>query len=503
MPPVAKDRLREKSSAARGRRWLRTVLMVVIYPWLLWRLSKMAGHRLGMLVTSKLKNSKGELWLKRIGHAGAYGLIGFPLTFVGTSEILISLNEALLGEQANYRLRSDFSLEYAGTLDIPGPDTPEITPVSLDDAERYHQYLVEPFAPVILQKTSHRPEWDIPVFLDFDGDEDPRNNVGHAAANQAFHAGVYGELTAETDDAFYLAYTLYHLKDYDHPVRQVISRWTYHDNDNEGWLIRVEKKSMQVTEVEAWFHNRFFLCNRTGHSSGTEPVQGKAHFEDGTHLILYAQSMGHGVRCAQSTDLQALTENLKILRFRANRQAVAVIPDDRVQLDATYDLRNFDRWYAYATGPLGEGGEGDGIFTESIPLGRYPDGRPLLIGRFIAGQEFAVGSWSRPKPMWSWGDGWDKIPIFVWHFFPSYAIESHMGISASHTYHYNRPVLKTFGMRADELLPLLDLNTEKRGGEKWHSSLERRGDRLHVNTYGKALLVLIKKYVNYLFNGLS
>jgi hypothetical protein len=426
-------------------------------------------------------------------------VIGIPLTLVMTAEILITINEVSLGKVAQYRVTSDFDSGFDGILNLPGPKTAAPAPPASPDDE--HRYLVELYAPVFIHQVSFEPHWDIPMFIEFDGNEDPRDNVQNTARGKALEAGVYGEVTAETERAYYLTYSLYHIKDYDHPVRQLISRYTYHDNDNEGLKMRVDKTTMKVTEVEAWFHNRFFLCNDTGISKGSEPIQAKAHFENGTHLIVFAQSMGHGVRCAQSSDLELLGDHAKIIRLRGQRQAVPMRPDYEFQTDCTYTLKDFDRWYAMARGPFGR--DSHGLFDDTIVLGVDAEGQPLVIGRYIAGGDHKEGSWSRPKPMWSWDDGWDEIPIFVWHYFPSYAFASHMGIEVAQDYLYNGPVEKTFAMKPSELFSQLTLQVEKRSGKKWSRHLAKRGDRVGIDYYFKALRVLAKKYVNYLFASLG
>jgi hypothetical protein len=473
---------------------------IVIYPWLIWHLCRLAGYGIARLLPL-------AGWRRRFGARVAQGavylVLGFPVTFVGTAELLISMNELALGEQADYRLSSDFALGVDGTLEIPGPPTPVPAPVSRDVGDTYYTYLAELYAPVFLHKVSFEPHWDVPVHIEFDGNDDPRDNVDSTPRGKAVHAGVYGEVTAETAKAFYLTYSLYHIKDYDHPIRETISDWTFHDNDNEGLMIRVEKATMQVTEAETWFHNRFFICNLTGETAGSEPVQARLHVENDTHLIIYAQSMGHGVRCAQSTDLQSLDTNMKILRWVGDREPVLARTDSSVQVDATYSLKSFDRWYALARGPFGSEGRGPGLFEEEIELGTYPDGTRMVIGRFLAGRDYAKGSWSRPKPMWSWDDGWDDVPIFVWHFFPTHAFESHLGIEVSHDYIYNRPVDKTFGLPPNVVYDGLTIGAEKRKGKKWSSTLEKHGNQLHVDAYWKALRAVVKQYVNYLFNGLG
>ena len=178
--------------------------------------------------------------------------------------------------------------------------------------------------------------------------------------------------------------------------------------------------------------------------------------------------------------------------------------DATAQVDVTYELRNFDRWYAAARGPFGKNGRGTSLFEETIEIGTDRDGAPLLIGRYIAGRDYKMGSWARPKPMWSWDDAWDDIPVLIWHFFPSRAFASHFGGDLSHGYLYNAPAEKTFAMSADELWERLDLEVgKKRNRAKKWSKLRKPGNNATIATYTRAASYWIKRYVNYLFNALG
>jgi len=431
-----------------------------------------------------------------------------PLSMLLLTELLVAVNEKLIGEEANYFLDSDFKASLHGrTFSQIGPPTPDISPVDKEAADReiYYRYLVELFAPVIFHKVSNHPEWDIPVFIDYDGNMNPRDNLTNSASLRPRLAGVYGEVTAETRDSYYLTYSLYHLKDYDHPVREKLFRSTYHDGDNEGYHIRVDKSTMSVAAAETWFHNTFLLYNRTGISEGTEPVQGPIYFEKDTHPLVYAQPQGHGVRMVQYSDLEALEENVKVMRFVGGGADVPFRADRSYQDDVTYQLRNFDRWYAQAAGPFHHDRDRDGtsLFTRTIKIGSYEDGTPIEIGRFIAGRRYRIKGWARPKPMWSWDDGWDDLHNVAWHFFPSLSFESHEGVTLSRIYTYNRPIEKIFGRTLKEMMPYLNIS------EKAKRKLDKsRHFRLHEEKvsrgmYWKAAWRIFKRYVNYVFGALG
>jgi len=481
----------------------RLYLRIVLFPWLIWDLCRLA---FAPLRKRRFFAQGFGRWMTRFGQTTLFVVVGIPLCVLILGELLITLNRYTLGEQADFRLQSDFESGFADpqqVLTVGGPPSPAIRPPKRGDEEDSFRYLVELYSPVILQKLADHPEWDIPLFIDFDGNDDPRDNIDNESRYRPHHAGVYGEVTAITTDSIYLTYSLYHVKDYDHPIREALSRWTYHDNDNEGYHIRVDRPTGKVVEIETWFHNRFLLFNHTGKSTGTEPVHGRIHLENGTHPIIYSQPQGHGVRCAQIVDLPGLTKNLKILRFRGDRPPVYTYANRRNQLDATYDLKNFDRWYELARGPLTVEGQGVGMFEEKIPLGTLPDGEELFVGRFIAGRDYMVGSWSRPKPMWSWDDGWDEVPIFAWHFLPHYSFRSHGGTQLSPTYLYNRPFEKTFHRPMQELLPYIRAEAARRYGQKWQDFQKVHAGEISDAVYWYVFKKELRAYVNYLFHALG
>lgn len=482
---------------------LRFYLRIVLFPWAIWTLCRLAVAPLRR--SSRLSNGFGRAAVGAT-QLTLYTLLGIPLTILTLGEVLITANEYVVGEQSDFRLQSDFDAGYAdpkNTLALAGPQTPKPKPARAGDKEDQYRFLVELYAPVVLQKIANQPQWDVPLLVEFDGNEDPRDNVEDEPAYRPHLAGVYGEVTAITADSIYLTYSFYHVKDYDHPVREALSRWTFHDNDNEGYHIRLDRRSGAVAEIETWFHNRFLLFNHTGVSTGTEPVHGRIHLEGRTHPLIYVQPQGHGVRCAQLVDLPNLEKNLKVIRWRGERAAVPVEANRDLQLDATYDLGNFDRWYAYARGPFGTKGKGEGMFEETIPLGEWPDGTPIVLGRFLAGRDYMVGSWSRPKPMWSWDDGWDDLPIAYWHFLPHLSFASHGGSELSGAYSYDRPLSKMFGKDAGEVVKYFHPESARRRGEKWDNFQELHAGKLSRDDYWQAFQKKLRAYVNYLFHALG
>jgi hypothetical protein len=313
--------------------------------------------------------------------------------------------------------------------------------------------LVEAYSPVFLHQVAHEPAHDVPVFVDFDGDEDLSNNRRNAAGANRLRPGVYGDVTAETEDSYYLTYTLYHARDYDEPTREWLHGWVSHEGDNEGLSLRIEKATMRVREAEGWFHNRFSLCREKQESRGSEVIGEPLLLEGGTHLLAYVPAMGHGVRCARPADLKRAGWNYKIYRYGEGGDAPK---GRRVQVDLRYELRDFSRWHgelrARPALPL---------FTEWERVGES-DGRPLELPLFFALAPRS-GYWTRPKPMWSWDDPLDGLPGPQWYFLPAETYNAHMGLGVSEKYLANHALDESFGLSAEAFKKSLTAKERERG----------------------------------------
>lgn len=443
-------------------------------------------------------------------HTRAWGLvtyllIGIPLTIAIFFEVLILLNGQIVGETPNYQFSvTEEDMLEGQDVELPGYKPTDFTPPATSDRDSFYKYLVENYSPTIIHKMGHSPLWDIPTDLFFDGDTDPRNNVRNAERVDQLPPVIHGEVIAETEDSYYLAYMLYHIKDYDQPLRQLLTHWTYHDSDNEGFQLRINKESMAVAHVETWYHNRFFLCNSTGESKGTEPIQSLSLFEGGTHVVIYAQALGHGVRCATRSDLTSLDINTKIMRYQPDPQKLIPPRADReTQFDTGYTLTSLQPWYKHATAVSVSGEKATTIFEDKIHIGTDQNGEPLFVGRYIAGEDYDRSAWSRPKPPWSWDDKWDQVPIFLWHYYPSYAFSSHAEGRLSHNYLYNGPMEHTFNITdLDEILPYLELEMATSRQSKW-DNLSWRSNLVGQKDLWNYLNYKLKQYVNYVFNGLG
>ena len=418
--------------------------------------------------------------LRVLAGLGLFVAVGLPISLFIATEILVGLNRLAETDDTDYTPVSDFD-SHVAEFKLPGAPAPQ----SRD------QDLVDRFSPVIIQKLGAHPLWDIPVTLDFDGNQNPRDNVIHASKLTELVAGVHGELTAETDDSYFFTYSIYHIRDYDYPLRQLICSWSQHDNDNEGVHIRVDKKSLEPVEMETWFHNRFLLFNRTGKSSGTEPVYGRLNLENGSHSLIYVQGWGHGIRGAQAVDLQALNERVKVFRSAPKTGLRPTPANLNVELNAPYDIESMDPWYEQAINS-----PQDGIFTGKFEVGREENGTPIELASFFASSEKDVMYWARPKPPWAWVDPWDEIAVSVWHFYPSRAFSSHSGIPLSHHYLSNRPIEKIFKRDPNLFYARIHPKTGRFTDNKW-KTLEPDGPVTFREIWRPAF-ILIKNYFTYL-----
>lgn len=419
--------------------------------------------------------------LRRAGleivHLFAQLAVTLPASMIVLVELALVLNARVIEELPD---RSLPALDLSGAVLALPPYPRSIGAVVSSD-------LVHRFAPVVVQVLGDRPRWDIPVAIDFDGNDDPRDNPSRSMRLDRLEPVVYGELTAVTSDSYYLTYSLYHLRDYDHPLRERLSRWSHHDNDNEGLHLRVARDSERVEEVETWFHNRFLYCDRDGQADGSEPVSALIQFE-GERPVVLSQSHGHGVRCAVPADSGVL-ERALVLRPSPTDVGERVQAAGARGTAALYRLADFDRWYEHAS--LGTP-RGAPMFVGSMPIA-LGDSLP----GYIAGADRPVGHWSRPKPMWAWDDAWDGVPGWVWHLLPSVSFEARGGTSLSHEYQTNRPVRALLGRTAADLLPMSrPRHVEARPESKWE---EIDGGEGYLERRSAAALLLLRAYLNRVF----
>ena len=186
---------------------------------------------------------------------------------------------------------------------------PSILPIPLSNTQI--KAIVKEFAPIVIHEKGRKPEEDVPISVTFDKNEDPKDNKINFDKQQILYPSVYGELTAETSDSYYLTYIFYHISDYDQPYREFFLSSTFHEHDLEGFHIRIDKNYLIPVEAETWFHNRFFYCgsllfaDRSMKKKWDRPLFYLNLYKNKNPLIFILKG-GHGVRCAQKKDFVKL-----------------------------------------------------------------------------------------------------------------------------------------------------------------------------------------------------
>jgi hypothetical protein len=318
----------------------------------------------------------------------------------------------------------------------------------VDTHTKLHQ-LARIYAPVLFQEEGRLPEYDALIAVDFDGNQDGYDNVSNIRKFPLL-ATLYGGVLAETQDSYYFLYVAYHARDYDTPVREWFFDASSHDNDLEGAMIRVDKASMRPVAMETWFHNLFFQFATSPETRGTQTIDGKLHVEDGTHVILYVDSGGHGIRGFQKIDeAKLVTQKHKIYRVADdadNLQLSSVSPFVR------YKLLPLEAFLDKGKGPFGQGY----LFEEPVDWGV---GMP--IGKYFSGKYQGTTGWARPKPPWSWTDKRDVIRHGAWFFHPAYVFQAHWGVPLDQHYVFHWPCTYLISCEASRLTSWADAQKDK------------------------------------------
>ena len=305
--------------------------------------------------------------------------------------------------------------------------------------------LVEEFAPIIIHEKGRKPAEDVPISVTFDEDENSTNNKINFDASSTIYPSVYGELTAETSDSYYLTYIFYHITDYDHPFREFLFTSTYHEHDLEGLHIRVDKNLFLPVEAETWFHNRFFYC---GDPSPEKSQKGKPFFYlnlyKNKNPLIFVLKEGHGVRCAQKMDFIDLDNKFVFFPlFEKSTEPINKKSLTKKGLILGYQLENMDIFLNKIFSKS--------FFKESIvffiltPNWIKSHKQKLYFGRFLASHETDKFALARPKPPWSWDGLWDDQHVGEFYFDPALSFErqrafhyfSYEKLSLSYIHHYS------------------------------------------------------------------
>lgn len=311
---------------------------------------------------------------------------------------------------------------------------------------RHYINLIQTYSPVWVQELEYKPVFDKITRVDFDGDYTSTNNVLNAN-HYSLPPVVYGELIAETTDSYYLFYGVYHVADYDKPLREFFIPSSRHDNDFEGAFLLVNKQTKKIDAIETWYHSKFLQFAHVADMRGTQTIDGKIHVEDLTHPILFVQGLGHGVRVFQKIDEDFLkTGRYQIYRYNSlshhsHHLPKTTAPDD---IFTNYTISSLDTFSQYAQGPFG----GSSLFDDPQDFGL--GGKPL--GKYFSGFFTGDSSWARPKPPWSWCDHFDTFRPGALFFHPAYIFNRHFNFKNIDRYVYN------YGLKYIARTSVTDLN---------------------------------------------
>lgn len=288
------------------------------------------------------------------------------------------------------------------------------------------EQILDRYAPLVHQEIGRIPLYDSVTSWDFDGTLKGSDNVKNSETMD-LPAGIYGAITAETQDAYYIYYGVYHIRDYDARIREFLFNSAAHDNDLEGAMLLVEKKTGKVIAMETWFHS-IFLQFTNEEIKGTQSIDGNIVFDNETHPILYVEDKGHGVRAYQPTD-KTKVSFYEHLTYRLGKP---ITPDVKKAKNKTalYKVLSFDIFIENGAGPF----DSESMFEE--PSG-YGMGK-AVIGRYLSGPFRGNNTWARPKPPWNWGDKFDSLQVGAWYFHPAYVFNLHFGLEYSETYVRNK-----------------------------------------------------------------
>jgi hypothetical protein len=344
----------------------------------------------------------------------------------------------------------------------PPAAAPSPAPAPPSAREEEMRQIAERFAPVIYQRMAgsdadHR--FELPTNFDFDGDWIGNNNWAHAADTRyPIWSFVYYDVL-ESDDFYFLHYSLYHPRDwstvqstYDSVLDQIQDKYKQiltpdarkeaefnHENDLEGILVIVDKwgtDGPEVVAMETVAHNHLLRAIADG-ATDLRDISGKQRvrlpLEDG-HPVIYVESQKHGIH-PYGGEKGESGEPIVVLRYGKSTE-LSNIGDS-----ATYDLINqVKTFWARARE----------THQPSLTFGTVQDfGDTFCRVRGATRPACAMGTvgaairgdFARPNAAnapWAWFDVDDpNLPAGAWVFDPVVILRRHFGVDLNETYLYN------------------------------------------------------------------
>ena len=256
--------------------------------------------------------------------------------------------------------------------------------------------IIRKYAPFFYQHVNEKNVYDQITRLDFDGNFDAGDNTKNALTTP-LPAYVYAEILAETKDAYYITYNVYHAMDWQSGIMGKMPGQV-HDNDFEGAIVAIDKKHEMVIAVESRWHT-FITKKMYFEVSADSGMHFSRIYTIDSKPVMFVEAEGHGVTVASEPMFGEFQKEFNGIRYYYG--AKAEIPDkDAETQEVSYDLLPMSDLYEQTKEPYGKGHM---FATETIELfgltlPRFFQGG----GNFNTDKDSFLTRCAKPKMPWYW-----------------------------------------------------------------------------------------------------
>lgn len=305
------------------------------------------------------------------------------------------------------------------------------------------------FAPVFYQALGDSPRSDYITNFDFDGDWLGSNNWKNVD-NKAFplRAYVYYSVS-ETQTHYFIHYAVFHPRDYkggarkgvlfselikegvkiaskgNEPTGLMAEAGVAHENDMEGTLVVVDKKSASADDdsvafVETLHHNNFSAYLPVG----AENPAYKTFKTDGQNVLLFIEPKGHGIEAYTGGEKQK-ADDVLIYKFAGKAGDPTTAKEKRVD----YELVPIQTtlWArAKSSKPTATFGGVQDFGTVSIDVVQNGKSvtRKFTLGSLGSAFDGNTGGKDMARPPWAWFDNDRRDEqLGLWFFDPAKIIK--------------------------------------------------------------------------------
>ena len=319
------------------------------------------------------------------------------------------------------------------TPDAPDPAKVErwSFPAEPPSADPYRK-LAEHYAPFIAQETWFEWRADALCRTDYDQDWNLGNNWDNLGAGSSQAYVYYAAI--ESESHWFLIYNFFHARDYsDNCIAG-----TCHENDNEGAILTVRKDGTptgKLEVLETLAHNNVYsYTNDAEIKNGAHSVEGKIHFQNGSHPVVFLEAGGHGALGGGDKksffDAERFTwkQNTGITYvYKGNAER----PRHATDSEVGYELLSIhEHWWPRAQ--PGAGAQAFSAYFAYQPFGGRPGMRTGTIGGSFAGLKESA---DKAKPFWGWHDESTRRKKILntgqWGADPAYGVSQNLRFPAS------------------------------------------------------------------------